>query len=100
MRTLFRLLSILLIVTFLWRAFTPSHEYPMRPAQLMSMGFDLLSLVGVIYCWFALPPEFRANTGSRVLCVAAVVAGIGLFAIRLHSDASCWTGHFNYSLEN
>jgi hypothetical protein len=53
----------------------------------------------MIGCWIKLPAEFRANTASRVLCVAAVVAGIGLFAIRLHNDASWWTGHYNYYLE-
>ena len=32
------------------------------------------------------------------LFVIALIAGIGLFAIRLHSDASWWTGHWNYNI--
>jgi len=30
------------------------------------------------------------------LFIAALICGIGLFAIRLHSDASWWTGHWHY----
>ena len=32
------------------------------------------------------------------LFLIALIAGIGLFAIRLHNDASWWTGHWGYSL--
>ncbi|MFY9985555.1 MAG: hypothetical protein WAK31_12400 [Chthoniobacterales bacterium] len=98
-RNLFVILSLILIMTFLWRAFTPSHEYPMHTVQLMTMGFDLLCLVGVIGCWINLSPEYRAHAVPRVLCLVAVVAGIGLWAIRLHSQDSWATGHIVYYLE-
>jgi hypothetical protein len=98
-RNLFVILSIILIMTFLWRASTPSHEYPEQVMQVMSMGFDLLCLIGVIGCWIILSPEYRAHTVPRVLCLVAVIAGIGLWVIRLHSRDSWETGHIIYYLE-
>ena len=96
----FLLVSIILILTFLWRAFTPSHEYPGPTKTLMDIGFDLLFLIGVIGCWSQLPQGFRGNAGSRVLCVAAVIAGISLFAIRFHNNDSWNTGHWTYYIES
>jgi hypothetical protein len=83
------LLSALLIGNFLWRAFTDGHEYPMRPEQLLEIGIDTLMVVGL----FGVKSKIPAP-----LFWIALVAGIGLFAIRLHGDASWWTGHWNYSL--
>jgi hypothetical protein len=40
-RTLSFVLSCYLIATFLWRAFTPAHEYPMRSVQVMEIALDL-----------------------------------------------------------
>jgi hypothetical protein len=37
--------------------------------------------------------------GSKVLFVAALVAGVGLFAIRLHNADSWNTGHYTYYIE-
>jgi hypothetical protein len=83
------LLAIYLIGNFLWRAFTPAHEYPPRSVQVFEMildGVTLLAMFGVrkrIPVW---------------LFALALIAGLGLFAIRLHSDASWWTGHYMYWL--
>ncbi len=86
------IVSIYLIPTFLGRAFTPAHEYPMRPEQLMEMGLDLLCIVGLVGL------KTRLSRGT-VLFWVALLAGIGLFAIRFTSDASWWTGHLVYYLE-
>jgi hypothetical protein len=81
--------ACVLIGSFLYRAVTPAHEYPLRTEQVVTMLLDLALLVGLI------------GTRSRIpkaLFWAALVAGIGLFLIRLNSDASWWTGHLGYSL--
>jgi hypothetical protein len=83
------LLSALLIGNFLWRVFTDAHEYPMRSAQLLEIGIDALMIVGLFGVKAKLPAP---------LFWIALIAGLGLFAIRLHGDASWWTGHWNYSL--
>ena len=42
------LLPCLLIGNFLWCVLTPAHEYQMRTDQMLTMGLDLLGLLGVI----------------------------------------------------
>ena len=86
---IFYALSVILILTFLWRTLTTAHEYPSRMVMVLDMGFDALCIVGLIGLRKAGPPA---------LFWIALIAGIGLFAIRLHGDASWWTGHWNYAL--
>jgi hypothetical protein len=86
------IVSIYLIATFLWRLFTPAHEYPMRAEQVMEMGIDLLMLVGVIGLTIQVP-------SGKLLGWIGVAAGVGLFVIRMTSDASWWTGHLVYYIE-
>ena len=84
------LLPALLIGSFLWRTLTPAHEYPGRTAQLMELlidGFLIIGLFGV------------QKKMSSWLFWTALIAGLGLFAIRLNSDASWWTGHYMYWLQ-
>ena len=83
------LLSGLLIGNFLWRRLTAAHEYPGRSAQILEMAIDAACLIGLI--------GVRAKLPVWLFWIA-LIAGIGLFAIRLHSDASWWTGHWSYSL--
>ncbi|MFA6266712.1 MAG: hypothetical protein WC670_13495 [Pseudolabrys sp.] len=85
---IFYVLCALLILSFLWRAFVPANEYPGRTAQMLEMGVDALCIAGLIGMRKVNPTWFWI----------ALVCGIGLFAIRLHSDASWWTGHWHYSL--
>ena len=87
--TLFYVLSALLILTFLWRTLTTAHEYLSRTANLLEMGVDALCIAGLIGLRKAGPPA---------LFWIALIAGLGLFAIRLNGDASWWTGHLTYSL--
>lgn len=98
-RTVFALLSIYMIATFLWRMFVPGGEYPMRPAWLITVSVDLL-LVGILIRLKAnlsaqKKPGKRMSTGGTVLFWIALSAGLGVLAIRLHGDASWWTGHFS-----
>lgn len=86
---IFYALSAVLILTFLWRLLTPAHEYPSRTAQLLELGVDALCIVGLIGL---------RKIGPPVLFWIALIAGLGLFAIRLNGDASWWTGHLMYSL--
>jgi hypothetical protein len=88
-RFLFIALACYLIATLLYRALTTAHEYPMRTEQVMTIGLDLLAVVGLT--------GMRAH-GPKALYWAGLLAGIGLLLIRFHSDASWWTGHLSYSL--
>jgi hypothetical protein len=87
MRTLFYLLCILLIGNFVWRMLITAQEYPPRSSQILEMIIDAGCIVGLIA---------GRKFGPQPLFVTALIAGIGLFAIRLHSDASWWTGHYHY----
>jgi len=81
--------AAMLIASFLWRLLVDAHEYPVRSEQVMTMLIDLGLLVGLVGLRDRLP---------RALFWCAVVAGVGLFALRLTSDAAWWTGHLGYSL--
>jgi hypothetical protein len=88
-RTLSFVLSVYLIAAFLWRVFTPAHEFSMRTEQVMQIAFDILAVVGLI--------ALRAQIPKALFWIALIV-GLALFAIRLSSDASWWTGHLVYTL--
>ena len=82
-------LPCLLIGRFLWNVLTPAHEYPMRSVQVMTMTFEAAMLVVL----------FRLRTSMpKPLFWIALVAGIGLFALRLTGDDGWWTGHLVYFL--
>ncbi len=83
------LLPALLIGNFLWRVLTTAHEYPGRTAQVMEMAIDAALIVGLFGLKARMPVW---------LFWLALICGLGLFAIRLNSDASWWTGHLTYSL--
>ena len=82
------LLPCVLIGHFLWNLLTPAHEFPLRTEQVMTMTFDFFTTIGLFAFKRAMP---------QPLFWAALVAGIGLFALRLSADG--WrTGHLVYSL--
>ena len=97
-RTVFQLLSLFMIGNFLWRAFKPGYEWPMRFEQVITIAFDLLclaSLIGLkIQISRVMPSSQSTWRKGNVLFWIALVAGLGVLAIRLHGDASWWTGHF------
>jgi hypothetical protein len=82
-------LVVYLIGSFLWRVLTPAHEYPGRFSTYLDMAVDILTMVGLI--------AIRANVPKPLFWVA-LIAGVALFAIRLNSEASWWTGHLVYAL--
>ena len=84
------LLPCVLIGHFLWNVLTPAHEFPMRTEQVMTMLFDLGMFIGLF--------GFRRAMPAPLFWIA-LVAGIGLFALRL-SDDGWWTGHLTYSLRS
>ena len=86
---LFYVLTCALISEFLWNAFTTAHEYPTRTEQVMTMVLN----AGMVFGLFGV-----RNGGPKPLWWIALVAGIGLFAIRFTSDAAWWTGYLAYSL--
>ncbi len=81
--------AFLLIASFLYRAFTAAHEYPVRSEQVLTMLIDLGLIVGLWGLRSRLP---------AALFWCAMAAGIGLFLIRLNGDASWWTGHIMFSI--
>ena len=82
-------LVVYLIGSFLWRVLTPAHEYPGRLSTYLDVAVDALVIAGLIMIRAKVP---------KVLFWVALIAGVGMFAIRLNSDASWWTGHLVYTL--
>ena len=83
------LLPCLLIGHFLWKLLIPAHEYPARTVQVLVMTIDCFMLIGLIGLKESIP---------KPLFWIGLVAGIGLFALRLTGDDAWWTGHLVYSL--
>jgi hypothetical protein len=97
-RTVFWLLSLYIMATFLWRAFVPGGEWPRPPTRFITIAIDLLC-VGILIRLKAQlsaqkKPGKRISTGGIVLFWIALLAGLGVLAIRLHDDASWATGHW------
>jgi len=86
---LFFVLTVMLIGLFLWKVFATAHEYSMRTEQVMTMLFD----AGMVLGLFAVK-----NSGPKAVWWTALIAGIGMFAIRLTGDAAWWTGRLTYSI--
>jgi hypothetical protein len=87
--TLSIVLGCYLIGSFLWNVLTEAHEYPMRTEQVLTMTLNLFAVVGLFGVKAGMP---------KPLFWCSLVAGIGLFALRLTSDAAWWTGHLVYAL--
>jgi hypothetical protein len=85
------LVAVQLIGSFVWRLLVPASEYPERSVQVLIMVFDLALIAGLI--------GLRSRAPKlRMQFWIALAAGIGLFVIRLTSDASWWTGHLMYQM--
>ncbi len=81
-------LAIYLIGSLLWRVLIPAHEYP-GSTTYIQIAVDLLAIVGLV--------GIRAGVPKGLFWIA-LMAGIGLLAIRLNGTASWWTGHLMYSV--
>jgi hypothetical protein len=82
------LVACFLIAHFMWNCLVPAHEYPVRAEQVLTMTLDFLMVVGLF--------SFRRAMPAPLFGIA-LLAGIGLFALRL-SKAGWWTGHLVYTL--
>ncbi|QYK40775.1 MAG: hypothetical protein KF887_15395 [Paracoccaceae bacterium] len=91
-------MSLYLIVTLAYRATVPGTEFPPRFYQMFSMGLDgaITLLLAAMLTGLAkgVRPEGGWSPVMRLLILAGVLAGIGLFGIRLSSDHGWWTGHY------
>ncbi len=101
--TIYVVASVYLILTFLWRFFTPAHEYPGRSATYLDIALDLLVLGSVIgmrvRIFEAMDEDDSRQTLGKTLFWFALSAGLGMLAIRfLGGDAQWWTGHRVYYL--
>ncbi len=96
-RWLFVFLTITLTGTFLWRAIGVADEIPSPGYRALTIGLDLLCLVSLIglriHASRQVPP---LTFGLNILFWFALLAGLGLFAIRLSSPRSWETGHLKY----
>lgn len=101
--TIFRIVSALLILNFLWRALVTAHEYPARSSQVLTLIIDALLIISLVLMRSQWSAAFDANDPRRttggILFGLSLAAGIGLFLIRLTSDSAWWTGHLFYSLD-
>jgi hypothetical protein len=97
--TIFWLLALYTIATFLWRTFVPGGEWPRSPTRFITMAIDLVCVVSLILLKVQLSavgkPGKRLSTGGAVMFWIALLAGLGVLAIRLHDDASWATGHLH-----
>ena len=97
-QTFFWLLSLYIIATFFWRVFVPGGEWPRPPTRFMTIAIDLLWVGILIRLKVQLSaekkPDKRLSTAGVVLFWIALLAGLGVLAIRLRDDASWATGHF------
>jgi hypothetical protein len=82
------LLPCVLIAHFAWNLLIPAHEFPLRTEQVLTMTLDFLMVIGLFGYRGAMPTP---------LFWVALVAGIGLFGLRL-SDHGWWTGHLIFAL--
>ena len=91
-------IAVYLIGLFLWRAFIPASEYPSRSAQVLRITFELFALTGLIGLRLRASQRKRREVAGTLLFWLALVAGVGLFFIRMSGEAGWRTGHLRYEL--
>ncbi len=92
-------LAVVLIGSFLWRAIVPAHEVPETATRNLTIGLDLLCLVSLIGLYIQIHRKRSPTAGwFHMLFGIALLAGLGLFAIRLGGNESRLTGHIKYEL--
>jgi hypothetical protein len=88
---IFLILSIYLICTLMWRALTKIHVMPLSTEKFMTIGLDFLVVVGLIGV------KTQISRGKLLFWIA-LIAGLGLFAIRLSNDSDWSSGHLFFTL--
>ena len=89
---LFLLVSTYLIASFLWRFLAVAHEAERRTELYLTVGLDVLAVVGLIGM------NNRLSKGKPLFWIA-LIAGVGLFALRfLNGQDGLWSGHLAFKL--
>jgi hypothetical protein len=93
----FPVIACLLIVDCLWRLVAPGGPWPVSPWHYLSMGVDLLLLIGLVALWRSYPaPTPDAPPYIRWggwLFGLGVGAGVIMLLLRFTSEHAWWTGH-------
>ena len=84
------LVACALIGLFTYRLTVPAHEGALINELILTMVFDTAMVVGLVV--------MRKRLAAPIFWTA-LVAGVGLFVIRLTSESSWWTGHLMWSME-
>jgi len=82
------LVACVLIGLFTYRLTVPAHESPLLTELVLTIVFDAAMVVGLVV--------MRARLAAPIFWTA-LVAGVGLFVIRLTSEASMWNGHLMWT---
>ena len=82
------LVACVLIGLFTYRLTVPAHESPLLTELVLTIVFDATMVVGLVV--------LRARLAAPIFWTA-LVAGVGLFVIRLTSEASMWNGHLMWT---
>ena len=98
----FLVIAGFLILRFGWRVLVTAHEFDSRTSQLLTMAIDAGLIYGLVSLRSTVVAKFtsddpRKNLGEIIFWIG-LFAGIGLFGIRLTSNAAWWTGHLHYSV--
>ena len=84
------LVACVLIGLFTYRLTVPAHEGALINELILTMVFDAAMVVGLVV--------MRKRLAAPIFWTA-LVAGVGLFVIRLTSESSWWTGHLMWTME-
>jgi hypothetical protein len=72
-----------LSATFLSRALIAAHEYPSPALRNLTIGLDFLCLIGLVGIGIQIfKNDSFQSIGGKILFWCALLAGLGLFAIR------------------
>ena len=82
------LVACVLIGLFTYRLTVPAHESPLMPELVLTIVFDLAMVVGLV--------AMRKRIAAPLFW-AGLVAGVGLFVIRMTNEASMWNGHLMWT---
>ena len=99
MNVLFYVLSIYVVLTFIWRFLVPATEES-DPNTLIYMKIllEIVQVVAIAGLFFYLQSHYRDGSAAILISVflIALVAAIGILVLRFSSDDSWYTGHRIY----
>ena len=84
------LVACALIGLFTYRLTVPAHEGALINELILTIVFDAAMVVGLV--------AMRKRLAAPIFWTA-LIAGVGLFVIRLTSESSWWTGHLMWTME-